>query len=144
MCTGPVTAGDKQRTRIRDGIQRCRQVRRALGRCRIGGWANDHEIIIHHVISGISIALGNKLLLERLAVYEQNVTVTIHCVLHSSTGPDRDDAHPQISFLFESREKVFEQPGIFGRSRRLDDKGFLAGQSQRGLEKNGCGNRRFQ
>ena len=129
MRAGPVTAGDKQRARVRDGVQRRGQVRRALGGCRIGGRANDHEIIVHHIISGIGIALGDEFFLQRLAVHQQHIAIAVHGVLHGGAGSDRDNAHPQIGFLLEGRKKVLEQPGILGRGCRLDDESLLAGKS---------------
>src|SRR6516162_4122926 len=79
---------------------------------RIALWADNDEIVKHHVATVDAKTLGYKPILADAIVYEQRIGVAASTHGERLTGSDRDHIDAQARCSFEDRKDVAEQAGI--------------------------------
>jgi hypothetical protein len=87
---------------------------------RIGLRAEQHEVVVHHVLALHGVALRQELLLQRLGVHQDHVGIAAPADVERLSGADRDDAHFDPGRGGEDRQQVTEQPRLFRGGGRGD------------------------
>src|SRR5262245_24097995 len=128
-----VGAGHEWSLRSLDLLQ-CREDVLAAGDlCRVGFRADDHEVVVHHLLVVDAEALIDEFLLRRRVVDEDDVGVAAPRHVERLTGADRDHSYLDPGLLLEDREQVAEEPRLLGGGRRRDgDVLLLCRQRERG------------
>ncbi len=107
--------------RPHDGFQRGQDILAALDLGRIGLGADQHEIVVHHVVALHAVAFGNELLFLRLGVDKHHVGIPAAARVERLACTLCDDLHVDASLFLEHRQDVAEEAGILCRCRRRDD-----------------------
>src|SRR5690606_38665735 len=106
---------------------------------RVGFRADDHEVVVHHLLALDAVALRDELLLLARVVHEHHVGVASPPDGERLPGADGDHAHLDARLLLELREQVLEQPRVLGRGRgRHRDEALLRSERRRCQRRKRC------
>ena len=94
---------------------------RALDPGRIGGRADQNEVVVHDRHALESPALGDELLLGHLVMHEDDVGVAAARHVQRLAGADGHDTHLDAAGGLEARQQVREQARLLGRGGRGHD-----------------------
>jgi hypothetical protein len=132
-----VAAGGEGRLRAGDLRQSLPRLGHAAHACRVGGRADDDEIVVHHLVARDAVAGGHEFLLARLVVDEQDVCIAIAGQPDGLAGADGDDADLDPALRREFRQDMPEQTRILGRCGRGERDEAVRGIRRAGNQRHG-------
>jgi len=113
MGTALVTARDKRRVGGCHFLERSHDIG-TPGCCRVGFRTNQHKVVVHDFVPPGRVTVRNELLLRRLVVDEQHVSVAPARHVDGLPGSQRHHLHVDATGLLERRQDMAEQAGLLG------------------------------
>ena len=105
---------------------------RSLDLGRVGGGADDDEVVVHDEPAVDAVSVGHELLLRSGGVDEQHVRLALLAHGHGLAGADGDRLDEVAGLLLEDRDQDVEQPRVLGAGRRGQDDVLLCRLRRRG------------
>ena len=129
MGTALVATRNKEHIARRQFFQRFDDVI-AFGLGWIGGWANQHKVVVHNGKAFDGKAFGHDLLFGDLIMHKQDVGVAAAPHVDGLAGAQRHHLDLDATGLFEFRQQVGKQTRLLGRGgRRHNDRLRLSGHT---------------
>src|ERR1700733_6065496 len=94
---------------------------------RIGGRADNDEIVVHNVAAIDAVAVGDEFVLARTVVDQERIGVAVLADHQRLAGADRNDVDAHAGRGLEDRKDIAEQPGVLGRRGRTQRNEPLVG-----------------
>jgi hypothetical protein len=114
---GAITARDKRRALLLDGLERRNNVLAAVDAGGIALWSDQDEVVVHHRVALYAEPIGDEFFLGCLGVDKHNVGVPATTGIECLPGSLCEHLHIDAGLGFEQGEYVAEQARVLRRGR---------------------------
>ena len=108
MGTGFIGARNKRKAPLRNSTECLARIGEAANLRRVGRWADDNEIVVHHVSASDAEAVGDKFFLIAFAMAQDHIDIAVASEFQDLAGATQGDANFVAGFFFECRDEPGE------------------------------------
>src|SRR5262249_48323809 len=114
---GAITARDKRRALLLDGLERRNNVLATVDAGGIALLSDQYEVVVHYPVALYADAIGDEFLLGCLGVDKYDVGVPTTTGIECLPGSLCEDLHIDAGLGFEQGQYVAEQARVLRRGR---------------------------